>query len=107
MKRILPVYPWPMHPKVAEELDKIPDIQPVGAVPGGPTPVLAIRNPPPFAADAIVVMSPDRVPEGVRIALGDGIKLVTVRDVIESVFGSPVTEYELVKPESKSKVRFA
>lgn len=92
MKRIVPVFPWPMHPKVAEVINAIPDINPVEALPGGPGPILAVGKPPTFMADAIVVRSPDRVPEAIKIIVGDGIELVTVRDMVESALGQPVVE---------------
>ena len=106
MKRIVPIYPWPMHPKVAEVVNAIPDITPVEALPAGPGPILAIRKPPPFVADAIVVMQPDRIPEAVKIVVGDGIELVTVRDAISKAMGGKeIIEYAPEKIESKVRFR--
>lgn len=106
MKKIVPIYPWPMHPKVAEIIEAIPDITPVQALPAGPGPILAIRKPPPFVADAIVVLTPERVPEAVKIVVGDGIELVTVRDAISKAMGGKeITEYAPEKIESKVKFR--
>lgn len=94
MKKIVPMYPWPMHPKVAEAMAAIPDAVPVQALPGGPGPVLAIRKAPRFMADAIVVMSPERLPEAVHVVISDGLEMVTVRDQVTSVLGAgaPVRE---------------
>lgn len=88
MNKIVPIFPWPMHEKVADVINAVPGITPVPALPGGPGPVLAIRKAPPFAADAVVVMTPDRVPEAVRIVLGDGIQLVTVAASLERLLGT-------------------
>lgn len=82
MKQIVPVYPWPMHPKVAEVLEKVPNIRLVEARPGGPGPVLAIRTPPPFACDAIVVLSPEKAAQGVDVVIESGIKLVTMSEIL-------------------------
>lgn len=106
MKKIVPIHPWPMHPKVAEIIEAIPDITPVQALPGGPGPILAIRKPPPFVADAIVVLTPERVPEAVKIVTSDGIELVTVRDAISNAMGGKeITEYAPEKIESKVRFR--
>lgn len=90
MKRIVPIWPWPMHPKVAEVVNAIPDITPVEALPGGPGPILAIRKAPPFACDAIVVQTPERVPEAVRVVVADGLELITVRDWMTLTLGVPL-----------------
>jgi hypothetical protein len=82
MKKIVPVFPWPMHAKVAEEFAKLENITPVEALPGGPGPVLAIRSAPTFVCDAVVVLSPERVAEGVHIVTGDGIELVLMRQMM-------------------------
>lgn len=82
MKKLVPVYPWPMHPKVAEVLEPIPGINLVEAVPGGPGPVLAIRKAPPFACDAIVVLTPEKAAQAVDIVTANGIELKTMGDII-------------------------
>ena len=87
MRQIVPVWPWPLHPKVAEVLAAIPDIEPVEALPGGPGPILAIRKSPPFVADALVVARPERVAEAVKVIIGDGIELVSVRDQVAIEWG--------------------
>ena len=94
MRRLLPVYPWPMHPQIAKELAKRTDIQPVEALPGGPGPVLAIRKAPTFVCDAIVVERPERLLAGVDVALRDGLKIVTVRDMVSEAMNQehPLTE---------------
>lgn len=92
MKRILPVYPWPMHSKIAAELALIPDLMPIEALPGGPGPVLCIRKVPPFMADCIVVDQQSALASGLRIALADGIRMVTVRDKVSEIFGIQVVE---------------
>lgn len=102
MKKLVPVWPWPMPAKLVEQLDAIPDINPVEALPGGPGPVLALRKAPPFACDAIVVSTPERVTEAVNIIIGDGIDLVTVRDWL-----STTMKTEQPIPETQeSTVRF-
>jgi hypothetical protein len=101
VKRIVPIYPWPRHPPVAEVANPSPDITPVEALPSGPGPILSIRKPPPFVADAIVVMQPERVPEAVKIIIGDGLELVTVRDMVSEALGAPVVE-----KREQQRVRF-
>lgn len=95
MKKIIPVFPWPMHSKVAEALAAIPDIIPVEALAGGPGPILAIRKSPTFVADALVVSDPARLIDAVNIIAGNGIELVCVRDQISAILGggSPVREF--------------
>lgn len=90
MKKLIPVYPWPLHPKVAEVL---PDgYQYEEALPGSPGPILAIRTAPPWVCDAIVVLEPHRAAQAVDIIASDGIKLVTVRDMLSEIFGAPLVE---------------
>lgn len=97
MKKVVPVYPWPMHKVISDVLDTIPDIQPVQANPGGPGPILAIRQVPPFAADVILVNTPERLVEGVNIVIKSGIELVTIRDKFTEVFGEGTKETVVVK----------
>lgn len=105
MKKIVPVYPWPMHPSVAVLVNAIEGVTPVEAVPGGPGPVLAVRKVPPFACDAIVVLSPEKVAQAIDIVTSDGIRLSTVRDWIgETMGGAPVNE-TLVAVERKVKFK--
>ncbi len=94
MKKVIPIFPWPMHPKVAEALAAIPDIIPVEALAGGPGPILAIRKTPTFVADALVVSDPSRLADAVNIIAGNGIELVCVRDQISAILGDgkPVRE---------------
>lgn len=106
MRKIVPIYPWPMHPKVAEVVNAIEGINPVEAVPGGPGPVLAIRRPPKFVCDSIVVMQPDRVPEAVKIVTGDGLELVTVRDVLSKAMGLPEGQKLVERFEAVNGVHF-
>jgi hypothetical protein len=87
MKKIVPIYPWPMHPKIAELMATFPDIMPVEAVVGGPDPILAIRQAPDFVCDSIVVKTPDKVAQAIDIVIGDGIELITVRDQMTSWIG--------------------
>lgn len=105
MKKLVPVFPWPMHPKVAEVLEQIEGIQLVEALPGGPGPVLAIGKPPTFACDAIVVSTPQKAAEGVAIVVSDGIKLVTMREWLSDTIGAEVPMEKLEKVESKVKFR--
>lgn len=85
MKRVLPVYPWPMHQKVADVLATM-EVMPVMAGPGSPGPVLAIMKAPPFICDAIVVQNPDRLVEAVHIVTGDGLLMVSMREQVARVF---------------------
>ena len=98
MKKIVTVYPWPMHPKVAEVLEAAEGINLVEAVPGGPGPVLAIKSAPPFACDAIVVMSPQKALQALDIITETGIKLVTM--------GQWLGGTELPSEKVEPKVRF-
>lgn len=88
-----------MHPKVAEVLESISGINLVEAVPGGPGPVLAIRKAPPFACDAIVVLSPEKAAQAVDIVTSNGLELKTMGDIL----GFKETQPEKVQP----KVRFS
>lgn len=97
MNKIVPVYPWPMHPKVAEVLNAIPNVRLVEALPGGPGPVLAIRKAPPFACDAILVLSPEKAAQAVDIITEDGIKLMTMGDIL----GFKEVQSERVEPKVK------
>ena len=106
MKRIVPVYPWPMPEKLAEALSAIPDINPVEAIPGGPGPILAIRKAPPFVCDAILVSAPERVAEAVRIIVADGIELISAGDILGRMMGTEdVTEVTPQKVESRVRFR--
>lgn len=98
MKQIVPVWPWPMHPKVAEVLGRIPDIKLVEALPGGPGPVLAIRKAPSFPCDAVVVLRPEKAAQGVDLVVQNGIKFVTMGEILG---------YKELQPEKvEPKVRF-
>lgn len=99
MKQIVPVYPWPMHPKVAEVLEKVPNIKLVEALPGGPGPVLAIRKAPPFACDAIVVLSPQGIAQAIDIVIENGVKLMTMSEVL----GYKELQPEYVEPKVSFK----
>lgn len=103
MKRLVPVSPWPMHPKVAEVLEAIEGIVLVQALPGGPGPILAIGKAPAFVCDAIVVKSPEKAAQAVDIIISNGLELVTVRDMVEEALGVDVKEWE---QKVDSKVRF-
>lgn len=98
MKKIVTVWPWPMHPKVAEVLEAIEGINLVQALPGGPGPVLAIRKAPPFACDSIVVSSPEKAAQAVDIVIANGIELSTMG----SFLGAP----ELQSEQVEQKVKF-
>jgi hypothetical protein len=99
VKKLVTVYPWPPPAGLQRILDGIPDINVEQALPGGPGPVLAIRRPPPFVCDAIVVTDPERVPEAVRIVTSDGIEMVSMREMLSAVS-------ETVEPYI-GKVKFA
>lgn len=106
MRRIVPVFPWPMHPAVAEVLEAIEDINLVEALPGGPGPILAIGKAPTFMCDALVVTKPQSVAEAVKVIIGDGIELMTVRDMVGKAIGADADIQEWAdKVESKVKFR--
>ena len=98
MKKIVTVYPWPMHPKVAEVLNAIEGVNLVEALPGGPGPVLAIKSAPPFACDAIVVTSPQKAVQALDIITETGIKLVTM--------GQWLGGNEVASEKVEAKVKF-
>ena len=85
MRRVLPVYPWPMHQSVIDALAEL-DVDPVEALPGGPGPVLAIRKSPPFICDAIVVLELQRVAEAAHVVTSDGMMMVSMRDMVQKAF---------------------
>lgn len=82
MNKIVTVHPWPMHPKVAEVFAAIEGISVHEALPGGPGPVIAIKQAPDFVCDAIVVKSPDRIIDAVHIVTADNIELVSMRQTL-------------------------
>lgn len=98
MRYTVPVFPWPMHPKVAEVLEAIPDITLVEAQPGGPGPILAIGKRPTFACDCVVVTAPEKAAQGVDIITQNGIEMVTMGQIL----GLKELQPERVEP----KVRF-
>lgn len=98
MKKIVTVYPWPMHPKVAQVLNSIEGVNLVEALPGGPGPVLAIKSAPPFACDAIVVTSPQKALQALDIITETGIKLVTM--------GQWLGGNEVASEKVEAKVKF-
>jgi hypothetical protein len=101
VKKIVPVWPWPMHPKVAEVLNPIPGITLVEALPGGPGPVLAIRKAPPFACDAVVLSRPEKAVQAVDLVTANGVELVTVRDWLSEALGGASIPFE--KKEQRVK----
>lgn len=105
MKKIVPVYPWPMHPKVAEVLSVIEGITLVEALPGGPGPILAVRKAPPFVCDSIVVSSPQKAAQAVDIVIGNGIELVTMADILSQTVGKSVTVLPSEHVEQKVKFK--
>lgn len=102
MKKIIPVFPWPPPARLMKELGGIPNIQPIEALPGGPGPILAIREPN-FVCDAIMVKDPEYVKDAVRIIAADGIEFVSMRDQIGHIVGGEVVEMQI---PIVSKVRF-
>lgn len=106
MKQLVPIYPWPVHPKVAEVLEPIEGITLVEAVPGGPGPVLAIRKAPPFVCDAIVVMEPEKVAQAVDIVIANGLELVAKGDILGRMMGLPTAVTELAPEKVEAKVKF-
>jgi hypothetical protein len=105
MKKVVPIYPWPMHAVVAEALGAIPDLLVVEARPGGPGPVLAIKKLPPFVCDAVLVMRPDRLTEAVNIVISDGIEMVSMRDHVAKIVNT--NDIEEIVETGVSKVRFS
>jgi len=106
MKKIVPFYPWPLHPKVESLVAEIENIRPVQALPGGPGPVVAIGKTPDFVCDAIVVKGPEHFAAAVRIALGDGLELVTVRDAVSAILGHGEQLTERYEENDHRGVRF-
>ena len=87
MKKLVPVYPWPVPAKAQAILDTIPDINVVQAQPGGPVPILSLSVVPPFVTDAIVVKAPEYLEAAVRIVASNGIELHTTRDLMGRYLG--------------------
>lgn len=95
----VPVYPWPMHPKVAEVLEALPDLNLVEALPGTPGLVLAIKKAPPFACNAVVLSDPQKAAQAVDLVTENGIKIMTEADIL----GLHLLRVEAVE----AKVRFS
>ena len=102
MKKIVPVFPWPMPAKLAQALEQIEGITPVEALPGGPGPIIAIKRPT-FICDAIMVTDPARLNDAVNLVIGNGLELVSMRRRLGEVLGEEVSE---TTEERVSKVRF-
>lgn len=101
MNKLVPVYPWPMHASVSAALSALEsemDISVIEAVPGGPGPILAINTVPPFVTDAIVVRKPEHIAAAVRIVIGNGIELHTVRDTMGRYLGKDLGYEKIEKP---------
>ena len=105
MRKLVPVFPWPMHPKVAEVINAIPDITVVEAQAGGPRPALVVGSKrPPFVGDFIVVTKPEHIPAGVAIVVSDGIELVTMAQALSTML-DPVGRRTAVERAEVAEVR--
>lgn len=93
MKKLLPVYPWPMHPMIAEALGNIEDVNPIEAKPGGLNPVLAIRKRPTWACDALIVHKPENLAEAVSVCIGDGVEFMSMGSWLTEQFKVAVVEF--------------
>lgn len=106
MRNIVPCFPWPVPPAAQRVLDGIPDIKPVEALAGMPGPVLSLRKAPDFICDAIVISHPDAIEHAVRLIVGDGMELVTVRGRVTEIMGLPEDDPLVERWESTQTVRF-
>ena len=102
MKKVVPVFPWPMPARLAAALDEIEGLNPVEALPGGPGPIIATKQPD-FVCDAIIVRDPARLADAVNIVTRNGLELVSMREHIGKLVGGEVSE--TVVPHV-GKVRF-
>jgi len=86
--KIVPIYPY--HPKVVAQIAaERPDVRAVEAIPGGPSPVVAIRRLPPFACDAILVNDPEYLSAAVSVAVDQPrVRLVPMSETLEVLLGA-------------------
>lgn len=94
--KIVPIYPY--HEKiVAQIVAERRDVQVVEALPGGPSPVVAIRKMPPFACDAILVTEPGYLMAAVSVACDmPGVRLVPMSESLAGLFGVDPTDVKAV-----------
>lgn len=88
--KIVPIYPY--HPKIVAQIAaERPDVSVVEALAGGPSPVVAIRQHPPFACDAILVTEPQYLMAAVSVACdAPGVRLVPMGESLDRLFQVPV-----------------
>lgn len=106
MRNIVPVFPWPAPPAAMRVLEAIPGIKPVEALAGMPGPVIAFRTAPNFICDSIVISHPDAIEHAVKLVIGDGMELVTVRGMLTEIMGLPEDDPLVERWESTQAVRF-
>jgi hypothetical protein len=101
--RILPIYPsvpagadLELFRLAKAELSLDYLIQPVRAVQGSPFRIIALRKAPDFICDYALVKQPNvaSIREAMKWALGDSedTRAITVVNMLEGIFGKPVTE---------------
>lgn len=95
--KIVPIHPY--HPKIVAQITaERPDVNPVEAVSGGPSPVVAIRSLPPFACDAILVNEPQFLMAAVSVACDmPGVRLVPMGAVLAGMMNVAPDEVQEVK----------
>lgn len=95
MSYVIAVHPWPPHQKVKDQLEEIrdalgSDLTFSEAKPGSPDPILAIRQPPDFICDAVVVHEPQQLEAAVRVCAGLGLEYVSTRELLSDMLGAEV-----------------
>lgn len=101
--RILPIYPsvptgadLELFRAAKGELSLDYLIQPVRALQGSPFRIIALRKAPDFICDYALVKQPNvaSIQEAMKWALGthDDARATTVVNMLEGIFGKPVTE---------------
>lgn len=94
--KIVPIYPF--HPKVVEQINaERPEVSVVEALPGGPSPVVAVRKMPPFACDAILVNDPACLMAAVSVACDmPGVRLVPMSETLANMLGVDPSDVKAV-----------
>lgn len=92
MKKIVGI--WPHNRGLKAEIEGLfpDDANVVPAIPGGPGPVVAVRELPPFACDALLVTDRSALYTAVAVALRLGVKLVPMREQLSDMLGGDVKE---------------
>lgn len=91
MKKIVGI--WPHSRQLKDEIEALePNARVVPAIPGGPGPVVAVRELPPFACDALLVTDRAALAAAVQVVVDPGLRLVPMREALSTMYGAEIKE---------------